>query len=163
MGTSPNLALAVRALSGRQPAVSVSDMMPVVLPRDLPPRRTGSTLFLLLALAVEAAWPAPSRAEHEQRVSGSILSVDADAGEIVLDDAGRRRKFQVGPDISIREKGSDKTMADLHHGDRVVISADGDPPVARRIQVAGPAATPHGGGPVVPGFAAGLDARTTPK
>ena len=113
-------------------------MMPVVLPRDLPPRRTGSTLFLLLALAVEAAWPAPS-------------------------DAGRRRKFQVGPDISIREKGSDKTMADLHHGDRVVISADGDPPVARRIQVAGPAATPHGGGPVVPGFASGLDARNTPK
>ena len=138
-------------------------MMPVVLPRDLPPRRTGSTLFLLLALAVEAAWPAPSRAEHEQRVSGSILSVDADAGEIVLDDAGRRRKFRVGPDISIREKGSDKTMADLHHGDRVVISADGDPPVARRIQVAGPAATPHGGGPVVPGFASGLDARNTPK
>ncbi|MEI8359405.1 MAG: hypothetical protein WCH13_13060 [Deltaproteobacteria bacterium] len=54
-------------------------------------------------------------------------------------------------------------MADLHHGDRVVISADGDPPVARRIQVAGPAATPHGGGPVVPGFASGLDARNTPK
>lgn len=102
-------------------------------------------------------------AEAGQRVAGSILSIDPERGDLVLDDAGRRHRLRLGPGTTVRERGTDKSIADLHAGDRVVASSDGDPPVVRRIEVAGPGPKQGDGGRAVPGFASGLDARTPPR
>ncbi len=127
------------------------------------PRRLshGRALRLSVALALGLVMPAATRAG--QRIAGTILSVDAAAGEMVLDDAGHRHRIGLGTGTGVRERGTDKTTADLAKGDRVVVSIEGEPPVAKRIEVAGPAPKAVDGGPDVPGFAAGLDARTPPR
>lgn len=102
-------------------------------------------------------------AEAGTRVSGSVFSIDPAKGELVLDDAGHRHHVRLGPGTTVRERGTDKTVGDLHGGDRVVVSIDGDPPVARRIELAGPSPQQGSGGRAIPGFATGLDARTPPR
>lgn len=102
-------------------------------------------------------------AEAGSRVAGSILSVDPAKGEMLLDDAGHRHHVRLGPATTVRERGTDKSLDDLHGGDRVVVSLDGNPPVARRIELAGPSPRQGDGGTAIPGFASGLDARTPPR
>ncbi|MFM7143068.1 MAG: hypothetical protein ACKO2K_14275 [Alphaproteobacteria bacterium] len=124
----------------------------------------GAFRLSVAAASLLACTPGPARAGT--RVAGTILSVDAGKGEVVLDDAGHRLRLRLDGETKVREKGSDKSVADLHGGDRVVVSTDGDPPVARRIEVAGPAPAQSqsgAGGPAIPGFASGLDARSRPR
>ncbi|MBU6281834.1 hypothetical protein KGQ64_06290 [bacterium] len=115
------------------------------------------------AFALAVAVGLPAAAPAGQRFAGSILSVDTAAGELVLDDAGHRHRIALDSATNVRERGTDRTTADLKKGDRVVVSVEGEPPVARRVEVAGPAPRAGDGGPDVPGFASGLDARTPPR
>jgi len=126
-------------------------------------RRSGVALARRLALAAALSIALPGGAGAGPRVAGRILSVDAPEGDLVLDDAGHRHRVRLGPATSVRERGTDRTVADLRKGDRVVVSTEGEPPVARRIEVAGPAPTRADGAAAVPGFASGLDARTPPR
>lgn len=96
---------------------------------------------LALALsAVLAAAPPARPARAAARLAGNVWTVDAENGLVTIVDAGRRLSFTYDAETIIRRGSSDRSIDDLRRGDRIVVSlAEGEPPHARLIAIAGPA------------------------
>lgn len=123
----------------------------------------GAAIPAAAAIAL-TLWSLAGNAWAGNRISGRVAEVDAATGRLVVVDAGRRKEVNVPQGTPIREGATDKSLADVKKGDRVVVTVSlGDAGHATRVSVAGPDVSPHDGGrgTMVPGFADGLDARTT--
>lgn len=107
--------------------------------------RRAALAALLLALAVAFVRPAADAAASA-RVAGNVWTVDLDAARLTIIDAGRKITVSCDADTVIRYGSSDRTLADLQRGDRVVVTLAEETPdalVARLIAIAGPPAPPR--------------------
>ena len=77
------------------------------------------------------------------RIAGNVWIVDQEGSSVTIIDAGRRITFSYDPDTVIRRGSTDRTVADLRRGDRVVVTLAEETPDtlrARLIAIAGPPA-----------------------
>lgn len=106
------------------------------------PRRSVPLLVLLLA----ATLLQPSgHAVASARVAGNVWTVDPDTASLVILDAGHKITVYCDADTVIRHGSTDKTLHDLHRGDRVVVTLAEETPdalIARLIAIAGAAPIP---------------------
>jgi hypothetical protein len=104
-------------------------------PRPVP----ASLLAVLLSAAI--ACP-PPHAAASARVAGNVWTVDPDASSLTIVDAGRMITVYCDADTVIRHGSTDRTLADLHRGDRVVVTLAEETPdalIARLVAIAGAA------------------------
>lgn len=104
------------------------------------PRPVYAALLALL-LAAALLWPLPPAAASA-RVAGNVWTVDPDASSLTIVDAGRMITVYCDADTVIRHGSNDRTLADLHRGDRVVITLADETPdalIARLVAIAGAA------------------------
>ena len=97
------------------------------------------------------------------RVVGNVLQIDLEKRELTILDAGRRHRIGFDDATQVRQGTVDRTISDLHRGDRVVITLDNDSAgLARRIAIAGPGDLVGGSGSNLgaPAFSTPPDART---
>lgn len=106
------------------------------------PRR--SVLLLVVLLAAALLRPLADAAASA-RVAGNVWTVDPDTASLVILDAGRKITVYCDADTVIRHGTVDKTLRDLHRGDRVVVTLAEETPdalIARLIAIAGAAPAP---------------------
>ena len=111
--------------------------------------RLRSIRRALASLVLVAACVPVATAGASARVAGNVWIVDDDASTVTIIDAGRRITFSYGDDTIIRRGSTDRTVADLRRGDRVVVTLAEETPDALRarlIAIAGPPAPRRGGG-----------------
>lgn len=100
----------------------------------------------LIALVLASALLLPvGYASASARVAGNVWTVDPDNASLVILDAGRRITVYCDADTVIRHGSTDRTLRDLHRGDRVVVTLAEETPdalIARLIAIAGPPPSP---------------------
>lgn len=105
-------------------------------------RRSAPLLVLLLAVALLRPF---GDAAASARVAGNVWTVDPDTASLVIIDAGRKITVYCDADTVIRQGATDRTLKDLHRGDRVVVTLAEETPdalIARLIAIAGAAPSP---------------------
>jgi hypothetical protein len=102
-----------------------------------------SPIAVLVLVAGLAA--AADVARASTRIAGNIWIVDQDGGLVTIIDAGRRVTFSYGADTIIRRGSTDRTIADLRRGDRVVVTLAEETPDALRARLIAIAGPPLGG------------------
>jgi hypothetical protein len=106
------------------------------------PVRASLIALLLAAAILRPSGPAAGSA----RVAGNVWTVDPDTASLVILDAGHKITVYCDADTVIRHGSTDRTLHDLHRGDRVVVTLADDTPdalVARLIAIAGTAPSPR--------------------
>jgi hypothetical protein len=99
--------------------------------------RRVAPVAVLLALATLLA---PRSVSASARVAGNVWTVDVDAAQLTIVDAGRKITVYCDSDTVIRYGSTDRTLGDLKRGDRVVVTLADDTPdalIARLIAIAG--------------------------
>jgi hypothetical protein len=86
------------------------------------------------------AWPA-SMVFAAVHLAGNVVAVDTQKHELTIIDAGKRRAVPLLPDTVVRQGSDTKSIADLHRGDRIIVTLDDDGG-ARIVSIAGPASAP---------------------
>lgn len=112
--------------------------------------RARSARLVLASLVLATTLVASTGAWASMRLAGNVWSIDQDARQVTIIDAGHRITFGYGDDTIIRRGSTDRTIHDLRRGDRIVVSLAEDTPDvprARLIAIAGPpaSASPHKG------------------
>jgi hypothetical protein len=103
---------------------------------------------VLVVLALAAVCGPIATAVASARIAGNVWLVDDEAGTVTIIDAGRRITFSYGDDTIIRRGSTDRSVADLRRGDRIVVTLAEETPDALRarlIAIAGPPAPRRGG------------------
>jgi hypothetical protein len=103
--------------------------------------RLPRAIGLAVALAAAGAALGGVPAEASTRLAGNVWTIDQDASQVTIIDAGHRITFSYGDDTIIRRGSSDRTIHDLRRGDRIVVTLAEempDVPRARLIAIAGP-------------------------
>lgn len=104
------------------------------------PSSAGRARFTILLLLIGLAGFAQV-ADASARITGNVWRVDQETSLVTIIDAGKRITFSYGPDTVIRRGSTDRTIADLRRGDRVVVTLAEETPDALRarlIAIAGP-------------------------
>ena len=92
---------------------------------------------LLLGGCAGLGAPEPM-ASSDQRLAGSILSIDVEAWSLKLTDKGFRHEVRLAPEVTIRSGRTERRLADLQRGDRIVIVSRDSESRATWIAVSGP-------------------------
>lgn len=80
------------------------------------------------------------------RLAGNVWTVEPETCTVTIIDAGRKITFVCDAETIIRRGSTERTLADLHRGDRIVVTLAEETPDALRarlIAIAGPAAGAH--------------------
>jgi hypothetical protein len=90
-------------------------------------------------LASLLALTAPAGVAASPRIAGNVLNVNTEKRQLTINDAGQKRTIDLAEDAVIRHGSTDRTLADLHRGDRVVVTLDDSPaPRGKIVSIAGP-------------------------
>ena len=105
-------------------------------------RRTQALAVVAFAMSVALA---PGGARASARLAGNVWTVDADGSTVTIIDAGRKITFFFDSDTIVRHGSTDRAIADLRRGDRIVVTLADETPDALRARLIAIAGPPAGG------------------